>query len=522
MHWRGDRSNGFFGTSATSEDLSFRNFIVAFEGLVGRDGPISNGDMQAFTDFQLQVTLPPNPVRNLDNSLTPAQANGRNFYLGNSFLANNATTGVGGTSQSGRRADGINLNNFGFTCNGCHVLDPAQGFFGTDGQASFENEPQIMKIAHLRNIYQKVGMFGMPDVAFNNALNTPHEGDEIRGFGFLHDGSTDTVFRFFQATVFNNANGVGFPSGAAGNGVRRDMEQFMFAFDSDLAPVVGQQVTLTSSNAGVAGPRIDLLQTRANTPFTSQILGAGVNECDLVVKGTIGGVERGWVWRPGALGYQPDDGGPNVNDATLRALANTAGQELTFTCVTPGAGTRAGIDRDRDAVLDGLDVCADVPDPAQADADADGAGDACDNCAARANASQADTDADGSGNECDAQCIGAETTTIASIAPVQGIVGQTLEVFGTGFGPSVQVRVGGIAAATYTLADRLAVTVPPGLADGAHAVVVTNPEGCQSQEAVSFTIIPPGSSSCGLIGIEGFALLGFLGWTRRRARRSNA
>ena len=44
MHWRGDRVDGFFGTDACTEpsgapcneDLSFRNFIVAFEGLVGQ------------------------------------------------------------------------------------------------------------------------------------------------------------------------------------------------------------------------------------------------------------------------------------------------------------------------------------------------------------------------------------------------------------------------------------------------------------------------------------------------------
>jgi hypothetical protein len=27
-------------------------------------------------------------------------------------------------------------------------------------------------------------------------------GDQVRGFGFIHDGSVDTVFRFHGATVF--------------------------------------------------------------------------------------------------------------------------------------------------------------------------------------------------------------------------------------------------------------------------------------------------------------------------------
>ena len=527
MHWRGDRANGFFGQSATDEVLSFNNFIVAFPGLVGRNSLPSATEMQAFTDFALQLTLPPNPVRNLDNSLTPAQQNGRNFYMGQAFTAGGpdpTQTGVGGSNVNGRRADGVNFNNFGFTCNGCHVLDPSQGFFGTDGLASFENEPQILKVAHLRNLYQKVGMFGMQDVPFNNALNLPHQGDQIRGFGFLHDGSTDTVFRFFQATVFNQANPlglgvVGFPSGNNGQGVRRDVEQFVLAFDSDLAPVVGQQVTRTSTNGATVESRIALLEQRAGTAFTSKILGAGVNECDLVVKGAVGGAVRGWLYEPGPQTYRPDDGGPNISKAALRALSDTAGQELTFTCVTPGAGLRAGIDRDRDGVLDGLDVCADVADPGQADGDGDGVGNACDNCAVLTNADQADADADGVGDPCDDQCIGNEVTSLSGISPLTGPAGTAVGMIGTGFGPNATVTIGGLPATTNWVAGNLFASVPAGLANGLHAVVVANPEGCRTQEVVNFQVAPGGGAGCGLIGIEGFALLGFLGWTRRQVRR---
>ena len=49
------------------------NFIVAFPGLLGRADQPTTAQMQAFTDFQLQVQLPPNPVRALDNSLNAAQ-----------------------------------------------------------------------------------------------------------------------------------------------------------------------------------------------------------------------------------------------------------------------------------------------------------------------------------------------------------------------------------------------------------------------------------------------------------------
>src|SRR5215475_1811974 len=67
MHWRGDRANGFFGIDPFDEVLSFNNFILAFQGLLGGKDLPSVADMQQFTDFQLQVLLPPNPVRHLDN-----------------------------------------------------------------------------------------------------------------------------------------------------------------------------------------------------------------------------------------------------------------------------------------------------------------------------------------------------------------------------------------------------------------------------------------------------------------------
>jgi YVTN family beta-propeller protein len=359
MHWRGDRADGFFG-EGLDEGLSFNNFIVAFEGLLGREQILTPGEMQAFTDFMLQVRLPPNPVRGIDNSLsTDAQA-GLAFYNGTRF------------------SDGVNFPGFGFNCNGCHALNPGQGFFGTDGNASFENEQQIVKVAHLRNLYQKVGMFGFPAAPFINAGDNAFKGDQIRGFGYLHDGSIDTLFRFFSATVFNNSGGVGFDGADGGNVKRRQMEQFMLAFDNDIAPVVGQQVTLTSTNAAIVGSRIDTLIQRAATPFTSLVLGGNVRECDLIVKGTLAGQSRGWVRNTGGT-FTPDKAiEPALSDAALRALAAVPGQQLTYTAVPPGSGTRAGIDRDLDTVRDGDDNCPAVANPGQEDTDNDGIGDACD------------------------------------------------------------------------------------------------------------------------------------------------
>ena len=99
------------------------------------------------------------------------------------------------------------------------------GFFGTDGRTRSRPRPQFVKVPHLRNLYQKVGMFGMDDTFLPGDpsgvlgilpepfTDTSFQGDQVRGFGFLHDGSVDTVFRFHAATAFATSpqNPGGFP-----------------------------------------------------------------------------------------------------------------------------------------------------------------------------------------------------------------------------------------------------------------------------------------------------------------------
>ncbi|WPB75767.1 hypothetical protein KYC5002_43090 [Archangium violaceum] len=336
MHWRGDRSNGFFGIDSYDENTSFKNFIVAFEGLLGRASMPTEEEMNKFTTFQLQVQLPPNPIRRLDNSLTSAQQAGRDFYFGS------------------RRVDGLAIgSDNGFNCNGCHTIDASQGFYGTDGKSSFEGISQIMKIPHVRNMYTKVGMFGFPDSSFFQHPETGPMGDQIRGFGFTHDGAVDTLFRFFSAIVFSNTSIGGPLVGFPGDPERRNVESFMMAADSDLAPIVGQQVTLTSTNAAAVGPRIDLLIARARAPFVSKVLGGSTHEADLVAKTVVGGKPKGFLYDRTAGTWKPDDGTANITTTALRALATKAGQEVTFTAVPPGSGTRIALDRNLDGKLDG-------------------------------------------------------------------------------------------------------------------------------------------------------------------------
>ena len=377
MHWRGDRSGANatgVATDALDEDLSFKTFNVAFEGLLGRTAPLSTAQMQAYTDFILQVTPPPNPIRALDNSLTSDQQAGSDYYMGafnSDFLTN---------------------------CNGCHTLDPTSGFFGTAGLMSIEGAIQDLKVPQLRNMYEKVGMFGMADVPFNNSGNNGSQGDQIRGFGFTHDGAVDTLERFHNAVLFNFSL-----SGADPDVLRKQMVQFMFAFDSNLKPVVGQQVTIIGSGTIAIRDRIDLLIARAI---------AGDN--DLIVKMNIAGVKRGAVWNGSAFELDSTAGG-TMSALAIRNLAITAGQEVTYTAVPLGSGTRLGVDRDEDTIKDFDDNCPANANQGQEDADLNGIGDACeppdfdsdgiqdalDNCPLDANANQLDTDNDGAGDVCD-------------------------------------------------------------------------------------------------------------------------
>ncbi len=328
MHWRGDRSGaGDPEVGDALDELSgFTAFNVAFDGLLGRDqGPLSAAEMQAFGSFALQLVLPPNPLARLDGSLRPDEAIGRQLFF--------EKTSVFSQDPQGHVIF--------FRCIDCHALDPQAGLFGANGRSS-NTFDQAFKAPHLRNAYQKIGSFGMPILPDRNGESDGlPTGPQVRSSGFRHDGVTDTVFRFLSAPFF-----------LLTDGEQRALEAFILAFPTNLAPIVGQQVTLTSSSGADVQARVDLLIARAGTLFAMQGADAAT-ECDLVVKGTIGGVARGWLRTAGG-GFRSDRAAePEISDAALRGLAAVAGQELTYTCAPPGSGVRAAIDRNEDGRLDG-------------------------------------------------------------------------------------------------------------------------------------------------------------------------
>lgn len=358
-HWRGDRR----GIEA---------FNGAFTGLLADDTVLTPTEMQRFEDFLASIHFPPNPNRNLDNSLStslplPGHVSGGRFTPPGTPLPNgNASAGLSLYRSTARRLDGG-----AFACVTCHALPTGGGpdaVFSAGNWVPFPVGPlgerhqqlvsvdgstnRAIKTPQLRALYDKVGF----DTTSTRAL---------AGFGVLHDGSVDTLARFVSEPAFNVASdaevanlvafllslsGGDLPAGSANNvlippGVP----------SKDAHAAVGKQVTVVS--LGSTSPAdISTLNT-----FLGQ---ATLSRVGLIVKGNVGGIQRGFAYDTATARYRSDRVGETYTDAQLRALA-APGSELTWTVVPKGTEVRMGIDRDGDGWLDRneIDVCTDEADP---------------------------------------------------------------------------------------------------------------------------------------------------------------
>jgi DNA-binding beta-propeller fold protein YncE len=349
MHWRGDRTGGYVEPNAQpnsgsfNEVLAFKAFNVAFPGLLGRSDQIPQSDMDDFTKFILEVMYPPNPIRRLDNSLTPLQQTGSDLFFGRRTFFD---------------PFGPELN-----CNACHEINrnanagqtTKPGFFGSNGLTSEVAGPITLKNAHLRNAYQKIGKFGMPlnPVMLNGPHFGVHQGEQIRGFGFTHDGGFDTLFSFVFSANFGTGevqpqfppliggpveNPEGIRLDANGIHERRALEAFMLAMDTNFAPIVGQQVTLTAKNAGAAHSRISLFLARA-----------AADDCQVIAFNSK--TREGYLYSGGVF-LRDKSGKPPLTDAQLPGLA-VDDTSITYTCVPKGSGVRMALDRNLNGFLDG-------------------------------------------------------------------------------------------------------------------------------------------------------------------------
>jgi len=393
-HWRGDRDG-------------LEEFNPTFQNLQGDDNMLTAEQMQQFEDFLATISFPPNPFREFDNSLP------LDLPLPDQFF-----TGIGGEPgeplPNGDAAFALNsffdhhlVPTFGISCSHCHTTPAGLGTNfvvqvnenqsieldgpfpeGPNGELHHavifspqaETTNISIKIPQLRNLHEKIG-FEMTQTS------------SLAGFGFLHDGSVDSLARFMSEPAFIFHEGADGPPEILLPG----MVALMMAFSgSDLPLEVGIPLglpgTMSNDTHAAVGRQVTLNATNQNDPATIARLQAMINlleqepddvpgpEVALVVKGIQADLPRGYYYL-GAQILQSDRQAETVTVNELRQAAG-ADSELTFTIVPAGTEIRIGVDRDEDGFFDrdeldaGSDPANACSGPAgevpQGDADMDG------------------------------------------------------------------------------------------------------------------------------------------------------
>lgn len=342
LHWRGDRDG-------------LEEFNPAFLSLQGAESPLTPEEMRQFKGFLATLTFPPNPFRNLDNSLPTRMP-----------LPGHFTPALGG--KPGRPLpDGNAVNGLALfrpprllvgglaACSTCHTLPTGMGtdmqwdgqrFLGLPkglngeshlGLAGADGATNItFKVPQLRNLYEKVGM----EFSQTTALN---------GFGFFHNGAVDSLERFVTTPPFSPANDqeiadlVAFLLSFSGSDLPRgrpdDLMEPPGPLSHDTHAAVGRQVTLAGAPTAAQLAQLSTFRALADS-----------GRVGLVVKGRVRGLARGFVYVGSGL-FQSDRAAEVVSTPSLQALASP-GAELTFTVVPAGSEWRIGVDEDEDGMLD--------------------------------------------------------------------------------------------------------------------------------------------------------------------------
>ncbi len=358
LHWRGDRDG-------------LEEFNPAFVGLQASEKELSPDEMQAFEDFLASIHFPPNPFRNLDNTLPEDLPLPGHFATGR-FLA------AGTPLPNGNAVHGLDLYRHAMldanvlNCATCHTLPTGMGTnrVATSLNASVDLPPgnhgemhhavvtvdgstnPVIKIPQLRNLYERVG-FDMT------------QQDNVAGFGFLHDGSIDSIARFVGEDVFQGYTGIQDIA---------DMVAFMLAFSGSDLPVggtndafelrgpdsqdahaaVGYQLTL---NAGTSTDPVVIAEIDALLDLTDS------GTVGVVAHGRRSGEQRGYFY-DGTV-FVSDRLGDTLTATELR-MAVVVGAEMTLTVVPAISAIRMALDRDEDGYYnrDELDACRNPADPA--------------------------------------------------------------------------------------------------------------------------------------------------------------
>lgn len=348
FHWRGDRDG-------------LEGFEPTFKNLQGADAELPDDQMQEFKDFLATITFPPNPFRNLDNTL-PTSIDTGEKSLGRGIIRE------GNPLPRGNATRGLNIfRNFvpGVqTCMPCHTLPsgvgPDAAFINARWQpipvgAHQEHHAGMLaqrrtsilpfKGQQLRNLFDKFG--------FN--LSGPVSRS---GFGFFHDGRVDTLTRFIQESF-----------GISNDQDTADIVALLLAFTgSDLPAGIPTDPTrapgLPSHDAHAAVGLQSIVTNNISdqrTLFMMSLARASTSRVDLIVHAMKSNAPRGWLMR--GTQFISDKNETNTT-ADVLALA-TPQTPVVFTLVPLGSGARLALDRDGDGFFNQLEIEA-GSDPADA------------------------------------------------------------------------------------------------------------------------------------------------------------
>lgn len=336
LHWRGDRR-------------SIEAFNPAFRGLLGDDVQLTGAQMQSFKAFLTTLTFPPNPFRNFDNTL-PNSLNLDGHYTSGRFAMAGQNLGSG-SAVNGLFLYTQGLLDGGLQCASCHTLPTGMavngplflgnfpipiggrvmpigamgenhlGIVSTDGSTNVS-----IKVPQLRNQYEKVG-------------NELTQLENVAGFGFLHDGSVDSLARFFSARAFS----------VRSDRDVADLVALTLAFSgSDFPldnPLLGNIAPVSRDSHAATGAQLSDAGGALPARLTQMVDIARAGKLDLVAH------QQADAYRYDAASTSFASTGTTLSLAALRSRASVAAP-ITFTLVSRGLGARFSSDRDGDGVSD--------------------------------------------------------------------------------------------------------------------------------------------------------------------------